>query len=93
MFRIIANQLNDKYFELKINLRKKIIFESMIESMQIAIDKIIQLSKAEQKELVNLIEQELKWQNLELKQDSVLEELAGEAIEEFSSGNTKEDAW
>jgi len=65
----------------------------MIESMQIAIDKISELPEIEQKELANLIEQELKWQGLESKKDAILEELANEAIEEFESGNTKEEEW
>jgi len=65
----------------------------MIESMQIAIDKISQLSETEQKELVNLIEQELKWQHEELEPNSILDELADEAIKEFESNSTLEDEW
>jgi len=65
----------------------------MIESMQIAIDKISQLSETEQKELVNLIEQELKWQLEELEPNSILDELADEAIKEFESNSTLEDEW
>ena len=61
--------------------------------MLIAIDKISQLSETEQKELVNLIEQELKWQLEELEPNSILDELADEAIKEFESNSTLEDEW
>jgi len=59
--------------------------------MLIAIDKISQLSETEQKELVNLIEQELKWQHEELEINSILDELADEAIKEFKSNSTLEE--
>ncbi len=65
----------------------------MIEPMQNAIDKISELSEKEQKELANLIEQELKWQSMELKNDAKLEELANEAMKEFELGNTNEEEW
>lgn len=65
----------------------------MIESMQTTINKIEKLPESEQKKLVTLIEEELKWQEIESRASTEFDQLVDEAISEHESGKTLDSDW
>jgi len=65
----------------------------MIESMQTTINKIEKLPESEQKKLATLIEEELKWQEIESSASAELDQFVDEAISEYKSGKTLDSDW
>jgi hypothetical protein len=61
----------------------------MTQILQTAINKLNQLSEAEQNAIATLINEELEWDNKFLNTQDKLSHLANEASEEYMRGETK----
>ncbi len=65
----------------------------MIEPVKKAIQEIEKLPEAKQREIAQLIHDELSWDATLMSNQDKLSQLANEALSEYKKGNTSDKSW